>query len=72
MCKIINGPEASEMIAATLDEIKVRNLICGLQKTKAVVDHNNKVVQQAIDRMVNALKLELEAIKEKERSINNG
>lgn len=72
MCKIIRGEEASEMMNATLDEVKIRKLLNGLRKTKAVVDHNNKVVSKALDRMINALRAELEAINELLRSKNDG
>ncbi len=72
MCKIIRGEEASEMMNATLDEVKIRKLLNGLRKTKAVVDHNNKVVSEALDRMINALRTELEAINELLRSKNDG
>ena len=72
MCKIIRGEEATEMMNATLDEMKVRKLLNGLRKTKAVVDHNNRVVSEALDRMINALCSELDAIGDLLRSKNDG
>ena len=60
------------MMNATLDEMKIRKLLNGLQKTKAVVDHNNKVVSEALERMINALHGELDAISELLRSKNDG
>lgn len=62
MCKIINGEEASEMMNATLDEIKLKKLITGLQQTKDIIDHNHSVVSEVLERMINALYEELEEI----------
>ena len=62
MCKIIKGEEASEMMDATLEEMKLRKLLNALQKTKDVVDHNHNVVSEALNRLIKALHAELEDI----------
>lgn len=64
MCEIIKGEEVAKMLNITLEEIKLRKLLTGLQRIKDIVDHNHSVVSEALDRLIEAMYAELDEIAE--------
>jgi len=71
MCKIIKGEEATDLMNATLEEIRLRKLLDMLKQLKRIVEHNNRIVPDALDRMIGTFSKELQAINDV-RSNGNG